>query len=164
MCRRHATIMFKTIWRVIFLWATSSYINNVAGIFHQIFPQSQLPLYEEFLGRSAKLESQLKATGVTFSAFLDTAQKIADAASKSKGSEKLSILSNSIWTYFLFIAVTSDQRDVNPKEILFQDPTFSLSLFNFSLSLFFRFQQWPRSVSDPGGDEAESHGGNQPSS
>ena len=63
---------------------------------YQIFPQSQLPLYEEFLGRSAKLESQLKATGVTFSAFLDTAQKIADAASKSKGSEKLSILSNSI--------------------------------------------------------------------
>ena len=64
--------------------------------------QSQLPLYEEFLGRSAKLESQLKATGLTFGAFLDTAQKIADSASKSKGSEKLSILPNSISTATLY--------------------------------------------------------------
>ena len=81
-----------------------------------------------------------KATGITFAAFLDTAQKIADSASKSKGlaissfflivmrifsldssepqdskrngfrGQKFSILLNSILSHSLFIAVTSDQQ------------------------------------------------------
>ena len=67
---------------------TTSYQNISSTIKTVNNHQSQLPLYEEFLGRSAKLESQLKATGLTFAAFLDTAQKIADSASKSKGSER----------------------------------------------------------------------------
>ena len=81
-----------------------------------------------------------KATGITFAAFLDTAQKIADSASKSKGlaiysflltvmrifsldssepqdskskgfrGQKFLILPNSILSHSLFIAVTSDQQ------------------------------------------------------
>ena len=47
--------------------------------------QAELPLFDEFLGKSYKLQTQLKATNTVFSSFLDTFQKIADAASNTKG-------------------------------------------------------------------------------
>ena len=45
-----------------------------------------MPLFDEFLCKSSKLQTQLRATSSAFSSFLDTFQKIADCASSTRGS------------------------------------------------------------------------------
>ena len=48
--------------------------------------QAELPLFDEFLAKTGKLQNQLKSTCLAFTSFLDTFQRIADSASNTKGS------------------------------------------------------------------------------
>ena len=47
--------------------------------------QGELPLFDEFISKSLKLQSQLVSTVAVFGSFLDTVQKITDAAGNTKG-------------------------------------------------------------------------------
>lgn len=63
----------------------SSYLS---GLFQQIVEdcKTELPLFDEFISKSLKLQIQLASTVTVFGSFLDTAQKITDRAAESKGS------------------------------------------------------------------------------
>jgi len=62
--------------------------NSLAGLFQKIVEdcKNSLPLYDELLTKSSKLQSQLHSITTVFGSFLETVQKIADSAYNSKGS------------------------------------------------------------------------------
>jgi len=62
--------------------------NFLAGLFQQIVADCkvELPLFDEFVTKSTKLQSHLKATCIVFGSFLDTFQRIADCAANTRGS------------------------------------------------------------------------------
>ena len=50
-----------------------------------VFPQGLSPAIDEFLTKSSKLSSCLRATVMALGAFLDSLHKIADRAANTKG-------------------------------------------------------------------------------
>merc|ERR1719220_395509 len=60
----------------------------LAGLFQQIVADCkvELPLFDEFVTKSNKLQNQLKATCLVFGSFLDTFKQIADCAANTRGS------------------------------------------------------------------------------
>lgn len=65
-----------------------SEIEKMGDLFHQIVEdcKSGLPLFDEFLLKTSQLKTSLISTAVVFKSFLNTLQKIADAAFNTKGS------------------------------------------------------------------------------
>ncbi|KAG7229386.1 hypothetical protein INR49_012777 [Caranx melampygus] len=47
--------------------------------------KSSYPIWEDFITKAGKLQSQLRATVVAVGAFLDAFQKVADLATNSRG-------------------------------------------------------------------------------
>jgi len=64
--------------------------SALGGLFQQVVTDMKngVPHYEELVNKAAKLHSQLKSTILVLSSFLDTFQKIADAATNTKGATR----------------------------------------------------------------------------
>jgi len=62
----------------------------LGGLFQQVVNDMKtgVPHYEDFINKTGKLHSQLKSTIIAFGSFLDTFQKIADAATTTKGATR----------------------------------------------------------------------------
>jgi len=61
--------------------------SALGGLFQQVVNDMKtgVPQYEDFVNKAAKLHSHLKSTIIVLGAFLDSFQKIADAATNTKG-------------------------------------------------------------------------------
>uniref|UniRef100_A0A3Q2WQC9 MTSS I-BAR domain containing 1 n=1 Tax=Haplochromis burtoni TaxID=8153 RepID=A0A3Q2WQC9_HAPBU len=57
----------------------------IESFFFFLLPQSSYPIWEDFITKAGKLQSQLRATVVAVAAFLDAFQKVADLATNSRG-------------------------------------------------------------------------------
>merc|ERR1712223_2315739 len=64
--------------------------SALAGLFQQTVNDMKngVPHYDELVSKAAKLHSNLKSTILVLSSFLDTFQKIADAATNTKGATR----------------------------------------------------------------------------
>ncbi|CAM1311461.1 MTSS1L (predicted) [Pycnogonum litorale] len=62
----------------------------LGGLFQVIINDLKIgvPLWEDFIAKATKLHCQLKATSLATSAFLDSFQRIADAATNTRGATK----------------------------------------------------------------------------
>uniref|UniRef100_A0A665TEV2 Protein MTSS 1-like n=1 Tax=Echeneis naucrates TaxID=173247 RepID=A0A665TEV2_ECHNA len=61
--------------------------SALGGLFQTVIAdmKSSYPIWEDFITKAGKLQSQLRATGVAVAAFLDAFQKVADLATNSRG-------------------------------------------------------------------------------
>uniref|UniRef100_A0A8C6NQK0 MTSS I-BAR domain containing 1 n=1 Tax=Nothobranchius furzeri TaxID=105023 RepID=A0A8C6NQK0_NOTFU len=61
--------------------------SALGGLFQTVIGdmKSSYPIWEDFITKAGKLQSQLRATAVAVTAFLDAFQKVADLATNSKG-------------------------------------------------------------------------------
>ncbi|XP_070822490.1 protein MTSS 1-like isoform X7 [Chaetodon trifascialis] len=61
--------------------------SALGGLFHTVIGdmKSSYPIWEDFITKAGKLQSQLRATVVAVAAFLDAFQKVADLATNSRG-------------------------------------------------------------------------------
>uniref|UniRef100_A0A1A8G237 Metastasis suppressor 1 n=1 Tax=Nothobranchius korthausae TaxID=1143690 RepID=A0A1A8G237_9TELE len=61
--------------------------SALGGLFQTVIGdmKSSYPVWEDFITKAGKLQSQLRATAVAVTAFLDAFQKVADLATNSKG-------------------------------------------------------------------------------
>jgi hypothetical protein len=64
--------------------------SALGGLFQQVVNEMKtgVPHYEDFVCKAAKLHSHLKSTIMVLGAFLDSFQKIADAATNTKGATR----------------------------------------------------------------------------
>nr|XP_054596400.1 protein MTSS 1 [Nothobranchius furzeri] len=62
--------------------------SALGGLFQTVIGdmKSSYPIWEDFITKAGKLQSQLRATAVAVTAFLDAFQKVADLATNSKAS------------------------------------------------------------------------------
>ncbi|XP_042228256.1 protein MTSS 2-like [Homarus americanus] len=74
--------------------------SALAGLFQMVINdmKGSGPMWEDFLSRASKLHHALKATLVALSTFLDAFQKIADAATSTRGKVVLSSLLHPLGT------------------------------------------------------------------
>ncbi|XP_065102364.2 protein MTSS 1-like isoform X1 [Paramisgurnus dabryanus] len=61
--------------------------SALGGLFHTIITdmKSSYPIWEDFINKAVKLQSQLRTTVVAVAAFLDAFQKVADLATSTRG-------------------------------------------------------------------------------
>ncbi|XP_058503732.1 protein MTSS 1-like isoform X8 [Solea solea] len=61
--------------------------SALGGLFQTVIAdmKSSYPIWEDFITKAGKLQSQLRATAVAVAAFLDAFQKVADLATNSRG-------------------------------------------------------------------------------
>uniref|UniRef100_A0A3B5MKI5 Uncharacterized protein n=1 Tax=Xiphophorus couchianus TaxID=32473 RepID=A0A3B5MKI5_9TELE len=61
--------------------------SALGGLFHTVIGdmKSSCPIWEDFITKAGKLQSQLRATAVAVTIFLDAFQKVADLATNSRG-------------------------------------------------------------------------------
>uniref|UniRef100_A0A3P9J0F6 MTSS I-BAR domain containing 1 n=1 Tax=Oryzias latipes TaxID=8090 RepID=A0A3P9J0F6_ORYLA len=61
--------------------------SALGGLFQTLIGdmKSSCPIWEDFINKAGKLQSQLRATAVAVAAFLDAFQKVADLATNSRG-------------------------------------------------------------------------------
>ncbi|XP_054897797.1 protein MTSS 1-like isoform X4 [Poeciliopsis prolifica] len=61
--------------------------SALGGLFHTVIGdmKSSCPIWEDFITKAGKLQSQLRATAVAVTVFLDAFQKVADLATNSRG-------------------------------------------------------------------------------
>ncbi|XP_008303830.1 metastasis suppressor protein 1-like [Stegastes partitus] len=61
--------------------------SALGGLFQTVIGdmKSSYPIWEDFINKAGKLQSQLRATVVAVAAFLDAFQKVADLATNSRG-------------------------------------------------------------------------------
>ncbi|XP_033496310.1 protein MTSS 1-like isoform X2 [Epinephelus lanceolatus] len=64
--------------------------SALGGLFQTVITdmKSSYPIWEDFINKAGKLQSQLRATVVAVAAFLDAFQKVADLATNSRGGTK----------------------------------------------------------------------------
>ncbi|KAL7393636.1 hypothetical protein ABVT39_013876 [Epinephelus coioides] len=64
--------------------------SALGGLFQTVIAdmKSSYPIWEDFINKAGKLQSQLRATVVAVAAFLDAFQKVADLATNSRGGTK----------------------------------------------------------------------------
>ncbi|XP_028841155.1 protein MTSS 1-like isoform X2 [Denticeps clupeoides] len=62
----------------------------LGGLFHAVIGdmKSSYPVWEDFISKAAKLQSQLRTTVAAVAAFLDAFQKVADLATSSRGATR----------------------------------------------------------------------------
>uniref|UniRef100_A0A6Q2ZMR6 MTSS I-BAR domain containing 1 n=1 Tax=Esox lucius TaxID=8010 RepID=A0A6Q2ZMR6_ESOLU len=77
---------------MMLIWCSDLYFvplkQNVLIMFLEsvfLFGQSSYPIWEDFITKAGKLQSQLRATVVAAAAFLDAFQKVADLATSTRG-------------------------------------------------------------------------------
>uniref|UniRef100_A0A3P9P256 MTSS I-BAR domain containing 1 n=1 Tax=Poecilia reticulata TaxID=8081 RepID=A0A3P9P256_POERE len=61
--------------------------SALGGLFQTVIAdmKSSCPIWEDFITKAGKLQSQLRATAVAVTVFLDAFQKVADLATNSRG-------------------------------------------------------------------------------
>uniref|UniRef100_A0A4W5NJQ8 IMD domain-containing protein n=1 Tax=Hucho hucho TaxID=62062 RepID=A0A4W5NJQ8_9TELE len=61
--------------------------SALGGLFQSVMGdmKSSYPIWEDFISKAGKLQSQLRATVVAAAAFLDAFQKVADLATNTRG-------------------------------------------------------------------------------
>uniref|UniRef100_A0A3Q2Z7M6 IMD domain-containing protein n=1 Tax=Hippocampus comes TaxID=109280 RepID=A0A3Q2Z7M6_HIPCM len=64
--------------------------SALGGLFQNVIAdlKGSYPVWEDFVSKASKLQSQLRATVVAVAAFLDAFQKVADMASGSRGATR----------------------------------------------------------------------------
>ena len=67
--------------------------SALGGLYQQVINDMKagVPQYEDFVNKAYKLHTHLKGTLMVLSSFLDSFQKIADAATNTKGKIKKSV-------------------------------------------------------------------------
>ena len=92
-CRLLAAAGYVTGWDSVLGWlptamevANTDYSKTLAGIFQTILNDNKrlMPVVEEFIEKSHKLETQLKTTILIFSSFNDSLQKFAEKGNNLK--------------------------------------------------------------------------------
>uniref|UniRef100_A0A3B3V0S5 MTSS I-BAR domain containing 1 n=1 Tax=Poecilia latipinna TaxID=48699 RepID=A0A3B3V0S5_9TELE len=70
--------------------------SALGGLFQTVIGdmKSSCPIWEDFITKAGKLQSQLRATAVAVTVFLDAFQKVADLATNSRGRNSLCIVVN----------------------------------------------------------------------
>ncbi|MED6280447.1 Metastasis suppressor protein 1 [Characodon lateralis] len=61
--------------------------SALGGLFQTVIGdmKSSCPIWEDFITKAGKLQSQLRATAMAVTVFLDAFQKVADMATNSRG-------------------------------------------------------------------------------